>query len=119
MFFLQSNLTVTGENKTVLIDEYNPLRPNDYDDFKERARLKEDTERRERERERERERRDRERERSDERSKDRDKDDRSDRRLLWFKFPYFPMCRSDLYISQVLFSRVLKILRAPVLSCCY
>lgn len=68
----------------MLVDEYNPLRPNNYDDFKERARVKEDAEKREKERERERERRerDRERDRSDDRSKDRDKDDRSDRKYV-------------------------------------
>lgn len=77
-----ANLTGTSEPKIVLVDEYNPLRPNNYDDFKERARVKEDAEKREKERERERERRerDRERDRSDDRSKDRDKDDRSDRK---------------------------------------
>lgn len=78
-----SNITGTAEKQVVLVDEYNPLRPNDYATFKERHREKEEREpdRQDREREKDRERRDRDRdrERSDDR-KSRDKDDREKRR---------------------------------------
>ncbi|XP_047146616.1 splicing factor 45 isoform X1 [Hydra vulgaris] len=56
-----SNMSGTNENKPVLVDEYNPLRPNDYGEFKEQAREKEEQERKEREREKDRERREKER----------------------------------------------------------
>lgn len=73
-----AHLTGATENKTVLVDEYNPLRPNDYNDVKERAREKEKAERREKEREKEKEQRekDRERDRSDDRPRERDDRDR-------------------------------------------
>ena len=63
----------TSENKTVLVDEYNPLRPNDYTEFKEQARDKEDQERKEREREKDRERRE----------KERSEDSRDDRKYIF------------------------------------
>jgi len=72
-----ANLQGSSESKTVLIDEYNPLRPNDYFVFKERAKEREAADRREKEREKDR----KEREKDDEK-RDRDREERSDRRKL-------------------------------------
>jgi len=71
-----SSIMAPADKQVVLIDEYNPLRPNDYNDFKVRMREKEERERRDKERRREREERERERERRD----NKDGNDRRDER---------------------------------------
>jgi len=76
-----SNITGIVEKQVVLVDEYNPLRPNDYSVLKKRQREKEEPERHEKDREKDRDRRDRDRDRD--RNDDRkgyDRDDNRDRR---------------------------------------
>lgn len=73
----KAHLTGGIDQKSGLLDEYDPFRPNEYDDVKDRIKAREEEERRER---REREAREKDRDRHRDRDRDRDRDSRERRR---------------------------------------